>query len=77
MMPASDRVNFESTTLASAAYDHRQNQLQVDFCDGCRYIYFAVAPTVFRDLVCSPSKGRFFNRYIRGRFPYAKPDDEN
>src|SRR5437016_12639206 len=72
MMSLSAHVDFDSTTLASAIYDHRQNQLQVDFRDGSRYSYSAVAPAVFRDLVASPSKGKFFNRYIRGRFPFCQ-----
>ena len=77
MMSISDRVDFDSATLASATYDHRQNQLQIDFRDGSRYTYVRVAPTVFRDLVISPSKGKFFNRHIRGRFSYAKQVAEN
>jgi len=77
MMPRCDRVDFDSTTLASAIYDHRRNQLQVDFRDGSRYTYSTVAADVFQDLVGSPSKGKFFNRHIRGRFPYAKQIAEN
>jgi len=77
MMPRFDRVDFDSTTLAGATYDHRQNQLQVDFRDGSRYTYSTVAATVFRDLVGSPSKGKFFNRHIRERFPYARQIAEN
>ena len=76
-MPISDRVDFDSTTLASATYDHQQNQLQVDFRDGSRYTYSAVTPAVFQDLVTSPSKGKFFNRQIRGRFSYARQLAEN
>ena len=36
MMPISCRVDFDSTTLASATYYHRQNLLPVDFRDGAR-----------------------------------------
>lgn len=77
MTPLSYHMDFDSTTLASATYNHRQYQLQVDFRDGSRYTYSAVAPEVFRDLVISLSKGKFFNRYIRGRFPYARQVAEN
>ena len=76
-MPLSDRMDFDSTTLASATYDHRQNQLQVEFRDGSRYTYSAVAPETFRDLVRAPSKGNFFNQYIRNHFSYAKLPAEN
>ena len=76
-MPISDRVDFDSTTLASATYDHQQNQLQVDFRDGSRYAYSAVTSAVFQGLVSSPSKGKFFNRHIRGRFSYVRHVAEN
>ena len=76
-MPPFDRADFDSTTLASATYDHRQNQLEVDFRDGSRYTYSTVAATVFQDLVDSPSKGKFFNQYIRGRFPFVRQITEN
>jgi hypothetical protein len=72
MMPISYRVDFDSTTLAQRHLLPRAESLQVDFRDGARYTYSAVAPAVFRDLVISPSKGKFFNQYIRGRFPYAR-----
>ncbi|MGO9259833.1 MAG: KTSC domain-containing protein [Terriglobia bacterium] len=32
---------------------------------------------MYRDLLRANSKGSFFNRHIRGRFPYAKTDREN
>lgn len=73
----SARVTFDSTTLASASYDHIRRQLQLDFHDGARYTYSAVAPALFRDLISAPSKGRFFNQYIRGRFPHARLVPEN
>ncbi len=70
-------VNFDSTILAAATYDNRHGHLQLDFRDGSRYVYRGVAPDLFRELLCAPSKGSFFNRYIRGRFPYAKTRCEN
>ena len=77
MMPIPYRLDFDSTTLASATYNHRQNQLQVVFRDGSRYTYSTVAPAIFHDPVTSPSKGKFFNQYIRDRFSYARHVPEN
>jgi hypothetical protein len=71
------RVSFDSTTLASACYDHRRLQLQVKFRDGTRYTYAAVTPALFRDLIGASSKGKFFNQYIRDRFSYARLVPEN
>ena len=68
----SGRVSLDSTTLTAVAYDDRRGELQLDFFDAARYVYSGVAPELFRDLLNASSKGSFFNRYIRGRFPYSK-----
>jgi hypothetical protein len=73
----SARLRLESTTLAAVAYDDHRCELQLDFRDGARYTYSGVVPELFHDLLCATSKGSFFNRYIRGRFPYAKLPAEN
>jgi KTSC domain-containing protein len=70
-------VSLDSTTLAAVAYDDRRGELQLDFRDGTRYAYSGIAPELFRHLLCATSKGSFFNRYIRGRFPYGKLPAEN
>jgi hypothetical protein len=75
--PTSDRVNLNSSTLAAAAYDQTLARLELDFCDGTRYSYSGVDPEIFRSLLCADSKGRYFNRHIRGHFPHAKLPIEN
>jgi KTSC domain len=71
------RVLLDSTTLAAAIYDHSHHRLCLEFCDGHRYTYSEVTPELFRGLLRATSKGSFFNRYIRGRFPYVKLGPEN
>lgn len=68
----SERVLLDSSTLIAAAYDHHCSLLQLEFYDGARYTYSAVSPVTFVQLLQAPSKGAFFNRYIRGHFPYEK-----
>jgi hypothetical protein len=70
-------VPVESTSLAAVAYDDRGAELQLDFRDGTRYAYSGVSPELFRELLGANSKGSFFNRHIRGRFPCAKLATEN
>ena len=72
MTPTTPPVNLDSTTLAAAEYDDRQGHLQLDFRDGSHYTHFGVAPELYHNLLRAASQGLFFNRYIRGRFPYAK-----
>lgn len=61
----------ESTTLATVAYDESQAMLRLEFRSQAIYEYFGVPATVHEGLLCAPSKGHYFNRVIRGRFPYC------
>ena len=63
-------ATVESTTLATVAYDEDHQLLQLEFCSRAIYLYFDVPPTVHQALLEAPSKGRYFNRSIRGRFRY-------
>jgi len=70
-------VRLDSTTLAAATYDGHRETLQLDFRDGTRYLYSGIAPTLYRELLGTASKGSFFNRHLRGHFPYVKIPPEN
>jgi hypothetical protein len=61
----------ESTTLATVAYDDTRDLLQLEFRSRAIYQYFGVPAAVHAALLRAPSKGSYFNRVIRGRFPYA------
>jgi hypothetical protein len=75
--PTPGCVSLDSTTLAAAAYDAGCQVLRLDFRNGTRYVYSGVAPSLYDDLLRAVSKGFFFNRHIRGHFPYAKLPAEN
>jgi hypothetical protein len=60
----------ESTTLAAVAYDESQEALQLEFRGGEIYRYCGVPAGVHKKLLNAASKGSYFNRVIRGRFPY-------
>ena len=59
-----------STTLVTVAYDETQELLQLEFCSQTVYLYSGVPAAVHQALLGAPSKGRYFNQTIRGRFPY-------
>ncbi len=65
----------ESTTLATVAYDKARELLQLEFHSWATYQYFGVAAAVHEALLGAPSKGSYFNRFIRGRFPYSLASD--
>jgi len=64
----------ESTTLAAVAYDADRELLQIEFRDRSIYRYFSVPADVHEALLRATSKGSYFNRVIRGRFAYSRPD---
>ena len=63
-------ATVESTTLATVAYDESRKLLQLEFCSQAAYLYFGVPSAVHQALLGAPSKGKYFNQTIRGRFPY-------
>ena len=65
-------VAVESNTLAGVGYDARRKLLEVEFCSRAVYHYFGVPAAVHQSLLNAASKGTFFNRSIRGRFPYPR-----
>lgn len=66
-----DTLAVESSALATVAYDHRREVLQVEFRDGDVYQYFGVPLQTYQDLLSADSKGTYFNSRIRNSFPYA------
>ena len=66
-----DEMRVESTTLRALAYDGGSRILQLEFCTRAIYHYYGVPAGVYEALLDAASKGSYFNRVIRGRFPYA------
>jgi hypothetical protein len=66
-----NETRVESTTLRSLAYDGGRGVLQLEFRTRAIYLYYGVPAAVYESLLSAPSKGSYFNRAIRGRFPYA------
>jgi hypothetical protein len=66
----------ESTTFTTIAYDPAGPLLQLEFRSRAVYCYFGVPPEVYQALMAANSKGSYFNRHIRGRFPYHKLADD-
>ena len=65
-------ATVESATLATVGYDETQELLQLEFGSRAVYLYFGVPLAVYEALLDAPSKGRYFNGTIRGRYPYRQ-----
>ena len=63
--------SVESATLVAMGYDDARAVLQLEFRSHGVYLYFGVPGSVYEALLAAPSKGRYFNGAIRGRFPHS------
>ena len=67
-----ERKYIQSSNLLGVRYQPYTNTLEVEFHNGHVYQYFDVPAQVYRALIDSPSHGRFFNHFIRDRFPFRQ-----
>jgi hypothetical protein len=66
-----ERVPVDSSSISSIGYLNNDGILEIEFRNGSIYRLFLVPATVWADLLQSESKGAFFNRFIRDRYPHA------
>jgi len=64
------RVPLQSTLLAWVRYDPPARRLEIQLHSQKRYLFFQVPPSCYQQLLQADSKGSFFNRNIRNRFPF-------
>ena len=62
------RQQVQSTAIAAVGYSKRQHILEIEFVNGAIYRYFDVPPAVYRELMSSESKARFYDSNIRRRY---------
>ena len=70
-IPQTGRIPVQSSLLASIGYSVHAT-LELEFRSGALYRYFAVPRAVVVQLLAAESKGAYFNRNIRSRFPYQR-----
>ena len=58
-----------SSVISGAWYQPKTGQLDLLFVSGRRYVYSDVPLAVARAFAAAGSKGGFYNREIRNRFP--------
>jgi hypothetical protein len=58
-----------SNVIRAFDYDSQRNELTVTFVSGRVYVYALVPPAVADAMRAAFSKGAFFNREIRDRYP--------
>jgi hypothetical protein len=63
---------FSSSNITAFRYDRSTDTLQVDFVSGDTYEYQNVLPQTHRAFQAAASKGEFFARHIKNRYPYER-----
>jgi hypothetical protein len=61
-----------SSVISQAEYDPSSCTLVIRFVTGRRYRYANVPPELYEAFKNAPSKGAFFNIYIRDNFAYRE-----
>jgi hypothetical protein len=63
----------QSSSVAAIGYERRRARLLVKFrSSGAVYAYDDVPLKVFQELESAPSKGRYVNHRIKGRYRYER-----
>lgn len=65
-------MHVDSTAIREIDYSPEHGKLFVTFNDGDEYVYVGVPERVGQAFFRAPSKGRFFQRIIRDRYPYNR-----
>jgi len=65
-------MRVDSTAITDIDYTPEHGKLAVTFHDGDAYVYVGVPERVSAAFLRAPSKGRFFQRIIRDRYPYNR-----
>jgi hypothetical protein len=63
-----ERRTLRGGRLKAAAYDAREQRLEIDFVDGERRIFVAVPPEVWRRLVAAPNPASFYTDRIEEEY---------
>lgn len=63
-----ERSPVKSSNIRSIGHDEATNVLEVEFKTGSVYQYLAVSKSLADRFIAAPSKGRFFDTYIREKF---------
>lgn len=57
-----------SSAISAVGYDARTMRMKIKFKSGGAYDFCAVPEWVYVGLMTAPSKGRYYNTYIRDRY---------
>jgi hypothetical protein len=59
-----------SSVIATVGYDRNARRLEIGFRSGTTYSYYLVPERIYSELMAADSKGNYFSKHIRGKFPF-------
>lgn len=65
-------VALESRVVQTLDYDPEKEELTLEFVERGTYKYQGVSLDTYVDFAEAESQGRYFNLYIRDRYPYER-----
>lgn len=66
------RDPVSSSNIISAGYDDQSETLEIEFKNGTIYQYFNVGSATYEAFKQAPSKGEYFNAYIKNAMPFSR-----
>jgi len=66
------REQVASSNIVSAGYDPDNETMEIEFTNGTVYQFFNVSEALYQQFLQAPSKGKFFNTYIKNAVPFSR-----
>ncbi|MDD5091269.1 MAG: KTSC domain-containing protein [Candidatus Wallbacteria bacterium] len=66
------RKNVKSSQMKSVGYDTGNKVLEIEMTDGAIVQYYDVPKREFENLVKADSIGKFYHRFIKGKYQYQQ-----
>ena len=67
-----ERVQVESSNIASIGYDGGSSTLEVEFLNGSVYQYYDVPDYVYDEIMSADSHGGYLASNVKGIYSYSK-----
>jgi len=64
-----EKREVESSVIGAVGHSR---VLEIQFESGRVYQYYDVPKHIYAEMLSAPSKGKYFNANIRGKFPYQE-----
>jgi hypothetical protein len=65
-------INVQSSNVASIGYSIEEKILRIKFNYGGIYDYINVPAYVYQLMLVAPSKGKFINQELKGKYQFKK-----